>query len=64
MGRRKVITTIYIEPEQDLRLKALSSRTRVPVSEFIRQGIDLVLALREPDDSADFAGVASERPHP
>ncbi len=43
MGRRKVTTTVYIEPEQDAQLKALSARTRVPVAEYIRRGITLVL---------------------
>lgn len=43
VARRKVTTTVYIEPEQDSMLKALSARTRVPVAEYIRQGIDLVL---------------------
>lgn len=43
VGRRKVATTVYIEADQDERLKALSLRTRVPVAEFIRQGVDLIL---------------------
>jgi len=44
MPRRKLTTTVYIEPEQDAALKALSARTQVPVAEYIREGIDLVLA--------------------
>jgi predicted DNA-binding protein len=43
MGRKKVSTTVYITPEQSERLKALHERTKVPVAEYIRQGIDLVL---------------------
>ncbi len=43
MARRKISTTIYITPEQDAQLKLLHDRTRVPVAEYIRQGIDLVL---------------------
>jgi len=43
MSRKKVSTTIYITPEQAERLKLLHERTRVPVAEYIRQGIDLVL---------------------
>ena len=43
MGRRKVTTTIYITPEQSAKLKLLHGKTRVPVAEYIRQGIDLVL---------------------
>ena len=43
MSRKKLSTTVYITPEQDERLKALHARTKVPVAEYIRQGIDLVL---------------------
>ena len=44
MARKKVSTTIYITPEQSEQLKLLHSKTKVPVAEYIRQGIDLVLA--------------------
>lgn len=43
MARKKISTTIYITPEQNERLKALNLKTKVPVAEYIRQGIDLVL---------------------
>jgi predicted DNA-binding protein len=43
MGRKKISTTIYITPEQSERLKQLHDKTKVPVAEYIRQGIDLVL---------------------
>jgi hypothetical protein len=43
MSRKKISTTVYITPEQDIRLKELHDRTKVPVAEYIRQGIDLVL---------------------
>ncbi len=43
MSRKKLSTTVYITLEQDERLKALHARTKVPVAEYIRQGIDLVL---------------------
>jgi predicted DNA-binding protein len=43
MARKKISTTVYITPEQGERLKLLHDRTRVPVAEYIRQGIDLVL---------------------
>ena len=39
----KISTTVYITPEQNERLKLLHERTKVPVAEYIRQGIDLVL---------------------
>ena len=44
MGRRKIPTTVYITPEQEQELRALHAKTKVPVAEYIRQGIDLVLA--------------------
>jgi len=43
MGRKKISTTIYITPEQSDLLKQLHDKTKVPVAEFIRQGIDMVL---------------------
>jgi hypothetical protein len=43
MGRKKISTTVYITPEQDELLKALHEKTKVPVAEYIRQGIDLML---------------------
>lgn len=41
--RKKITTTIYITPEQNEQLKTLHERTKVPIAEFIRQGIDLIL---------------------
>ncbi|MBI2083018.1 MAG: ribbon-helix-helix domain-containing protein [Deltaproteobacteria bacterium] len=43
MPRKKITTTIYITPEQNEKLKLLHDKTKVPVAEYIRQGIDLVL---------------------
>jgi len=43
MARKKISTTVYLTPEQVEQLKLLHARTRVPVAEYIRQGIDLVL---------------------
>lgn len=43
MPRKKISTTIYITPEQNEALKLLNQKTKVPVAEYIRQGIDLVL---------------------
>jgi ribbon-helix-helix protein len=39
-----ISTTVYLLPEQDRQLRLLHQRTRVPVAEYVRQGIDLVLA--------------------
>ena len=46
--RRKITTTIYITPEQSEQLKALHQRTRVPIAEYIREGIDLILKKNRP----------------
>lgn len=43
MSRKKISTTVYITEEQNELLKLLHSKTRVPIAEFIRQGIDMVL---------------------
>jgi len=43
MNRKKISTTVYITEDQNDRLKLLNKRTKVPVAEYIRQGIDLVL---------------------
>jgi len=43
VSRKKISTTVYITPEQNTLLKELHERTKVPVAEYIRQGIDLVL---------------------
>ncbi|MBP8196207.1 MAG: ribbon-helix-helix domain-containing protein [Deltaproteobacteria bacterium] len=43
MSRRKLSTTIYITEEQNVELKRLHEITKVPVAEYIRQGIDLIL---------------------
>jgi hypothetical protein len=44
VGTKKVTTTIYITEEQNQLLKELNRRTKVPVAEFVREGIDLILA--------------------
>ena len=52
MSRRKVSTTIYITEEQNELLKRLNEQTKVPVAEYIRQGIDLILERHRPALSA------------
>ena len=41
--KRKITTTIYLTEEQQTLLKELSQRSKVPVAEYIRQGVDLIL---------------------
>lgn len=43
MSRKKVTTTVYLTEEQVAALKELNLRTKVPVAEYIRMGIDLIL---------------------
>ncbi len=49
MARKKISTTIYITPEQNELLKLLNQKTKVPVAEYIRQGIDLILEKHRDD---------------
>ena len=43
MKEKKVSTTVYLTERQYELLKQLSSATKVPFAEYIRQGIDLIL---------------------
>ncbi len=43
MARKKISTTVYLTEEQVQGLKQLHERTRVPIAEYIRMGIDLIL---------------------
>jgi hypothetical protein len=47
MSRKKLSTTVYLTPEQDALLKQLNAKTKVPVAEYIRQGIDMILKKYE-----------------
>jgi hypothetical protein len=44
---KKITTTIYITEDQQRLLKELNKRSKVPVAEYIREGIDLVLKRYE-----------------
>ncbi|MCK5689980.1 ribbon-helix-helix domain-containing protein [Myxococcota bacterium] len=41
--KKKVSTTVYLEQEQLEMLRELHSRTKVPVAEYIRQGVTMIL---------------------
>lgn len=47
MGRKKVSTTVYLEPEQVEQLAELSKRTKVPQSVYIRRGVNMILDLHK-----------------
>jgi ribbon-helix-helix protein len=49
VSRKKISTTVYITEEQNEKLKLLNEKTRVPIAEYIRQGIDLVLEKHKGD---------------
>lgn len=40
---KKISTTVYLTVDQEEKLRELGKRTRIPVSVFIREGIDMVL---------------------
>lgn len=44
VSRKKVSTTVYLNAEQVAALRDLSARTRVPIAEYVREGVDAVLA--------------------
>lgn len=44
-SRRKVSTTVYLDKRQSDQLRALREKTKVPVAEYIRQGIDTILKV-------------------
>ena len=48
VAEKKVSTSVYITEEQSQKLKQLNERTKIPVAEYIRQGIDMILE-READ---------------
>jgi ribbon-helix-helix protein len=43
LSESKTQITTYILVSQKEKLKALSGKTRVPISEYLREGINLVL---------------------
>ena len=45
MGKK--LTTLYVEVEQEERLKKLSVMTRIPKAVYTREAIDLVLKKHE-----------------
>lgn len=62
MSRRKVSTTIYITPEQNEQLKLLHDKTKVPIAEYIRQGIDLILERHRDDIPGQQQSLFGEAP--
>ena len=44
MSRRKITTTVYMEPEEFAFLKSLSTKTHVPMAVYVRQAVATLLA--------------------
>jgi len=40
--RKKISTTVYLDPEQAEALRSLSRHTRVTIAAYIREGVELV----------------------
>lgn len=40
---KKIATTVYITQKQQDQLRELNQKSKVPVAEYIRQGIDLII---------------------
>lgn len=59
MARKKVSTTVYLEATQLAALQALQQQTKVPMAEYIRQGVDLVLA-KVATATGDVPGVTED----
>ena len=47
MARNKLPTTVYLTEEQYRLLRMLHERTKVPMAEYIREGVDIVLKKHE-----------------
>lgn len=45
MAEKKVSTTVYLTLTQKERLQQLHARTKVPIAEYIREGIDMILKV-------------------
>ena len=55
MARKKISTTVYITDDQNRQLRELCEKTKVPVAEYIRQGIDLLLERHRTDLSGQLS---------
>ncbi len=63
MARKKISTTVYLTEDQVVALRELHERTKVPIAEFIRMGIDMILEKHSetlPGQVSLFDGVPSD----
>lgn len=47
MSRKKVAMSVYLTAEQEEKLREIAKRTRVALSIYVRDGIDMVIAREE-----------------
>jgi len=63
MASKKVSTTVYLTEDQLSGLKELNRRTKVPIAEYIRMGIDHVLEIHQdklPGQVSMFADLSAK----
>lgn len=61
MAKRKMIsTTVYIGADQLIRLRQLNALTGVPISDYVRQGIDTVME-KVGQNAATFIATEAKR---
>jgi hypothetical protein len=54
MSKRMTSTTVYLTHVQAAKLKQLSQETHVSISDYIRQGIDIVLERTKVERRSDY----------
>jgi hypothetical protein len=42
--QKRIKVAVYLDPKQKAELEKLTEQTRVPWAEYVREGVDLVLA--------------------
>lgn len=52
--QRALLPGVWAEAEQINKLKELSKKTRIPLSAYIREGLELVLQANEPEKSGGY----------
>ncbi len=48
---KKISTTVYLRPEQDDALERIAAAFGTTVKELIREGVDEVIAKRQPPEA-------------
>lgn len=64
MAEKKISTTVYLTETQLGLLKALNQKTRVPIAEYIRMGIDIILEQHSdhlPGQTSLFEGLSPDQ---